>query len=103
MTVLESQFVRMRRRRFALVDILVGIVVIAILDSLSAAGALAKPSTSPNAFAAPTTLGKLAWPFHLSIGDNENSLPLYGQEQAWGSQTFSSPKWRIGFDGLAIK
>ena len=84
-------------------EILAGIVVITILDSLSAAGALAKPSTSPDAFAAPTTLSKLAWPFHLSIGDNENSLPLYGQEQARGGQIFSSPEWGIGFDGLAIK
>ena len=40
-------------------------------------------------------LKKIGLAFHLYIGDYEDTLPLYGQEQVKDNRNFADPKWEI--------
>lgn len=91
MTVIESQFVRTRRRHRGgtLVEFLVVIVVIAILTSLLLP-ALSQAKHAAKRIHCVNNLNQIGLAFYLYIGGYKGLPPLYGQERARSDRTLLS-------------
>ena len=69
-------------------------MLIAILSSLLLP-ALSQAKHTAKRIHCVNNLKQIGLTFLLYIGDSEDTLPLYGQEQARDNRTFADPKWEI--------